>query len=456
MHRRWTLLLLAVLSAAILAGCGFNQEGQPTPVATALPVVNNPRPLGGGGVTASGEIVPAREVQLSFTLPGRVRSAGVQVDDKVRAGDVLSRLETDSLEAQVAQAGAVVEAARANLARLRAGARPEEIASAEEAVTLAQAQVAQAEAALQAAEAQYAAAQSAVEVARSALHVAQAQYRKVKSGTPGAELAAVEAELKLAEAQLRQAQAAYDVVKNARDIKMRPEALALEQATIACQAARAQYEALLRGASKEDREAAQAQVASAQVAVVQAENQALAALAQVSQAVSAVEAAKVRQTQAGHQVRLLKAGPTAEEIAAAEAQVAQAEAALQVTHASLAQAALVAPFDGTITALEIGPGEAVVPGQVVLVLADLSHLRAETTDLSERDVARVVPGQPVSVYVEALGEEINGQVAGIASQATTIGGDVVYTVRVELDEQPSNLRWGMSIEVEIDTDSSKE
>jgi HlyD family secretion protein len=78
-------------------------------------------------------------------------------------------------------------------------------------------------------------------------------------------------------------------------------------------------------------------------------------------------------------------------------------------------------------------------------------LRVETTDLSERDVAQVKPGQPVSVYVEALGQEIDGQVVGIAPQATTVGGDVVYTVYVELDEQPSNLRWGMSIEVEIDT-----
>ena len=111
-----------------------------------------------------------------------------------------------------------------------------------------------------------------------------------------------------------------------------------------------------------------------------------------------------------------------------------------------------APFDGTITALEIGPGEAVLPGQMVLALADLAHLRAETTDLSERDVAKIALGQPLAVYVEALGEEIEGQVAGIAPQATTVGGDVVYEVYVELDEQPPDLRWGMSTEVEIGTE----
>jgi HlyD family secretion protein len=132
--------------------------------------------------------------------------------------------------------------------------------------------------------------------------------------------------------------------------------------------------------------------------------------------------------------------------------VAQAEAAVQVVRVALEQAELRAPFAGTITAVTISPGETVVPGQTVLALTDLLHLRVETTDLSERDVARVILGQEALVYVEALGEEIEGRVEGIAPQATVIGGDVVYTVYVALDEQPPGLRWGMSTEVEIATD----
>jgi hypothetical protein len=41
-------------------------------------------------------------------------------------------------------------------------------------------------------------------------------------------------------------------------------------------------------------------------------------------------------------------------------------------------------------------------------------------------------------------------VASIAPEATTVGGDVVYKVTIELDQQPPGLRWGMSVEVEID------
>ena len=93
-----------------------------------------------------------------------------------------------------------------------------------------------------------------------------------------------------------------------------------------------------------------------------------------------------------------------------------------------------------------------MPGQVVVTLADLSLLRVETTDLSERDVAGVSVGQRASVYVEALGAEIQGRVAGVAPQATTIGGDVVYVVYIQLDEQLPGLRWGMSADVEIATE----
>lgn len=102
---------------------------------------------------------------------------------------------------------------------------------------------------------------------------------------------------------------------------------------------------------------------------------------------------------------------------------------------------------GTVTARLASAGETVQAGEIVLVLADLSTLRAETTDLSERDVAQVFEGQPATVLVKPLGVEVPGRVQRIAPQANVVGGDVVYTVVVTLDEQPPGLRWGMSVEV---------
>jgi HlyD family secretion protein len=122
---------------------------------------------------------------------------------------------------------------------------------------------------------------------------------------------------------------------------------------------------------------------------------------------------------------------------------------VQIARAALEQATLRAPFPGVVTALEVSPGETVVPGREVLTLADLRQLHVETTDLSELDVARVSVGRGAAVYVEALETEINGSVAGMAPQANTVGGDVVYRVSITLGEQPPELRWGMSVEVEI-------
>ena len=134
-----------------------------------------------------------------------------------------------------------------------------------------------------------------------------------------------------------------------------------------------------------------------------------------------------------------------------EAEVARMQALVDSARAVLAsQSLLTAPFNGTIISLDVAPAETVVPGTPVIVLGDLSSYRVETTDLSERDITRVEIGQPATIYIEALGGEFSGKVTDVARISTTLGGDVVYKVTVELDDQPEGLLWGMSADVEIE------
>jgi len=136
----------------------------------------------------------------------------------------------------------------------------------------------------------------------------------------------------------------------------------------------------------------------------------------------------------------------------AQADLARAQALVDSAKATLlAQSTLTAPFDGTIVSVDISPAETVVPGQVVIVLGDLSKYQIETTDLSERDVTRVQVGQPANVFIEALNEEFSGQVTDIDRVSSTLGGDVVFAVTIELDQQPQGLLWGMSADVQIET-----
>jgi len=149
---------------------------------------------------------------------------------------------------------------------------------------------------------------------------------------------------------------------------------------------------------------------------------------------------------------LIRIGTDQRNLDSAQADIDRAQAQLDSAMATLAnQSALIAPFDGTIASMDVEPGETVVPGGEVILLGDLSHFQVKTTDLSERDVARVKVGQAVNISIEALGETFTGKVTEIALNSSTLGGDVVFAVTIEFEQQPQGLLWGMSADVEIAT-----
>ncbi len=151
------------------------------------------------------------------------------------------------------------------------------------------------------------------------------------------------------------------------------------------------------------------------------------------------------------QVKYLKRiGTDEKHLELAEVDIQRAQALLDSANATLlAQSNLTAPFDGTIVSVDIAPSETVTPGKIVIVLGDLSTYQIETTDLSERDVPNVKVGQSVNVFVEALDQNLTGKVADVSRISTTLGGDVIYKVTIDFDQQPEGLLWGMSADVEI-------
>jgi len=131
----------------------------------------------------------------------------------------------------------------------------------------------------------------------------------------------------------------------------------------------------------------------------------------------------------------------------ADAQLAQAQAALEGAKGILAQNTLTAPFDGTIISVDVEPGEFVQTGQRLILLADLDNLHFETTDLSENNVTAISVGQAATIFVDALNNEYPGTVTRISPISETLGGDVVYRVTVQPDERIEGLLWGMSAEI---------
>ncbi|RME43602.1 MAG: efflux RND transporter periplasmic adaptor subunit [Chloroflexi bacterium] len=438
MSRRIWIGLIIVL--ALIAGIfGYTRlRTSSAPPEEEAPPVEEAEPV----VWASGKLLPARRAALSFAIGGRVAEIAVEEGDEVEAGHVLARLDAAALEEAVAQAEAALAVAQAQLAQVKAGARPEEIATARQAVAAAKANLAATEAQLNAAKAD-------VERAQAELDRALAAQAKLLAGPTQYELNLANIAIDTAKDQLYGAQAQRDAIGGAvqRGVASQAEyeaaKAAVLQAEDAVRSAQVEYERLKAGPSAQDKAMAAAAVSAAQAAKAAADAQVAALQAQV-------DAAKAAVAQAEQRLHALEAGPTPEQVAVAEAQVQQAEAALEAARANLEQATLRAPFAGTIGAVSVHVGEVIAPGQSVVTLGDVSHLRVETTDLRETDVARVAEGQPVEVTFDSLPDvRLPGKVARIAPMATQGQGGTNYTVWVECEELDPRLRWGMTAYVNI-------
>lgn len=167
-------------------------------------------------------------------------------------------------------------------------------------------------------------------------------------------------------------------------------------------------------------------------------------------AAATLELARAAQADAQSEYDLVMDGPNPDDLALVEARVANADAQVEAARRALANMDLLAPFDGLVADLHgLGTGEWVAPAQPVVTLLDDSAWYVETKDLSELDIARVMVGQRVSVLPDALDVELEGVVESISPVYTEKSGDVLYTVRIRLENSQAPIRWGMTVTVEF-------
>ena len=113
---RWLWLAAAALA---VAGCGAKPEAAKPAAEIAAPVrlvtaaAADPNDV----LVVSGTVRLKRETPLSFNTPGRIAAIFVQEGDRVRAGQLLARLDTTALGANVSSAQAEVVRAQAEVKR---------------------------------------------------------------------------------------------------------------------------------------------------------------------------------------------------------------------------------------------------------------------------------------------------------------------------------------------------
>ena len=129
----------------------------------------------------------------------------------------------------------------------------------------------------------------------------------------------------------------------------------------------------------------------------------------------------------------------------AEAQQRVAEAAVAEARALLAYAKIVAPFDGVVTRKWADVGDLASPGKPLVDIEDPAQLRVQA-DVPDFIASHVHQGARVAVRVDALNEELTGNVAEISPAADPI----THTFRVKVDlPAAAGLRSGQFARLEV-------
>jgi HlyD family secretion protein len=161
-----------------------------------------------------------------------------------------------------------------------------------------------------------------------------------------------------------------------------------------------------------------------------------------AQYAAALEVANQQLVEAQAEYDRLLAGPTEDEIAAADARVFAAEAALQ-------QAWIEAPFAGTVTLAQPLVGDQVGPGTTAFRVDDLSRLLVDV-QISEVDINRVAVGQLALLRFDAiLANEYTGEVIEVSPVGAVDQGLVNFKVTIALTDFDDQIKPGMTAAVNI-------
>jgi multidrug resistance efflux pump len=83
----------------------------------------------------------------------------------------------------------------------------------------------------------------------------------------------------------------------------------------------------------------------------------------------------------------------------------------------------------------------------VVSLANFNSWIVETTDVTELEVVKISVGQEVTILPDALPDlPLKGTVTEISQAYILQGGDIIYTVRIAVQETDPRLKWGMTVE----------
>ncbi|MEG4352020.1 efflux RND transporter periplasmic adaptor subunit [Microcoleus sp. LAD1_D3] len=446
-------------------------------------------------ITSSGTVQPVQRVNLSPKGSGRIAELFVEQGDKVEAGQIVARMESRDVEAQLAQAKAREASVRAKLAKIEAGNRSEDIASARARLDQAEASLAQAQAGSRVEE---------VAGARARLQQTQAGLQQLRAGSRVEEVS--QGRARLAQAQARLADAQTGSVKQEIAQAQTQIESSKAQAELTAQRVERNRPLVEEGALAKDKldelikenRTAQAKLTESQrrlqqlqenrlsqiqqlQAAVQVEQQALNQLQngtrseEIAQAEAEVAEAKSKLAQlengnrpeeiakaeaavaeAKSQFAAQENGSRPEEIAQAQAELEEAQAQVRFQEVQLEDTKVRAPFAGVITQRYAIQGAFVTPAtsaseatsatstSIVALARDVEVL----AKVPEADISQIKPGQEVEIVADAYPDKVfKGKVKLIAPEAVKERDVTLFQVRVAIATGKDFLQSGMNVDL---------
>ncbi|HNT76342.1 MAG TPA: efflux RND transporter periplasmic adaptor subunit [Anaerolineae bacterium] len=371
-------VVIAILGGAISAFWWWrDRQATLQPVAEILRMAEVTRGDLEITVAASGNLAVNDKVNVFFRRAGTVAIVAVAENERVKAGQVLARLDTAELERAVQNAEIAVEQAQLNLTILT---RPADATD--------------------------------LELARL---TAQSAAQTLEALRLGKITAKADADALIVDAQ----RARENAFKDYQSVQDKGGDVGK---------AYAKYENLVE----------QERIAriNANLIVKQADDQWLAAY--------------YRYQQAQYALKKQEQGPNATQLAQAELQVTQAELNLEQARRNLADAVLIAPGDGLVSAVNVQAGvSAPLQGAAVVLIDDSAFFVDVMVD--EMDIGRMALGQVATITLDAYaGTPLRGQVENLAPAPTNVGGIISYRARVRItDTAGVAVRDGMTANVVV-------
>ena len=145
------------------------------------------------------------------------------------------------------------------------------------------------------------------------------------------------------------------------------------------------------------------------------------------------------------------------QIKVAEAQVQQAQAALDSAAINLKYTKILSPVNGTVISRNIDIGQTVAASfqtpTLFTIAQDLTKMQIDTS-VDEADIGKVKAGQKAAFTVDAYPESpFTGKVSIVRNAPITVSNVVTYNAVIVVDNTGLKLKPGMTANVSIETES---